>query len=142
MTRQHDSSSMLSPHCSQYQVPCSPGHRCSVSHLGNLPLRSGPSYFLHSTGCYRRSLFYSLLSMRQKTPLCGWETESSAPCHRVGSTSSPISKGPMWPQKNSQLETLALKASQAPGVWQKKRSLSQQEVVLGSQLTLDFPRQG
>lgn len=37
---------------------------------------------------------------------------------------------------------LALTASQAPVVWQKKRSLSNQEVVLGSQLTLDFSRQG
>lgn len=53
----------------------------------------------------------------------------------------PISKGTVA-SKNRQLEMLALKASQAPMVWQKRRSLSNQEVVLGSQLTLDFSTQG
>lgn len=53
-----------------------------------------------------------------------------------------LSRGTVWPQKNSQLEMPALKASQDPVVWQKNRSLSKEEVVLGSQLTLDFSRHG
>lgn len=79
---------------------------------------------------------------RQKKLHGGLETESWAAFLGVGTKSSSHLQGHCVASKNRQLELLALKASQAPVVWQKKRSLSNQEVVLGSQLTLDFSRQG
>lgn len=82
------------------------------------------------------------LCNRQKRPHCGLETENWAACLRVGSKSSSHLQGHSVASKDRQLRMLALKASQAPVVWQKKRSLSNQEVVLGSKLTLDFSRQG
>ena len=80
----------------------------------------------------------------QKTPHCGLETESWAACLGVGAKSSPISKGPVWPQ----IKQSAGDAGSGSEGQPSPCGLAEEEVIVqtgsgpGAQLTLDFPRQG